>query len=124
MVENENVVEENTVEEVEETVTESVDYTGIALDVFNIACAAREVADCIQNLDNGAVKGKAEFNKAAVKVRADLRPLFDMVKKARADILTWKADKVAEIPGARKTKTKEQLMEEAQALIDRAQTMN
>jgi predicted phage gp36 major capsid-like protein len=103
---------------------ESVDYNGIAVDVFNIACVAREVANQIQELDNGTVKGKAEFRKATVEARRALKPLLSDIKKARRDILVWKAYKVDEIPGARKSKTKEQLMEEAQKLMDRAQSMN
>ena len=121
-----NEIEENTVEEVAEMEAEAgakIEMAGLARRINDLSDLLLDVAEEIHSLDQGAVQAKGEFKKRATELRLRLRPSIQELKDIRQDMLTWKADSVEKLPGARKSKTKEQLIEEAEALRARAESM-
>jgi len=121
-----NEIVENTVEEVEEMEAEAgaeIEMAGLARRINDLSDLLLDVAEEIHSLDHGAVQAKGEFKKRATELRLRLRPSIQELKDIRQDMLTWKAESVEKLPGARKSKTKEQLIEEAEALRARAESM-
>ena len=104
-------------ENVEEKVKKAErEFTGIANDIMDMVNGIVTVAHTVQDLNDGIVESKGEFRKLATKARKDLLPVFDVLKGIRASMLPWKKEAVKEIPGARKTKSKEQIQAEIEAL--------
>ena len=92
------------------------EFTGIAGDIMDMVEGIVTVANTMQDLNDGMVASKGEFRKLATKARKDLLPVFEVLKGIRASMLPWKEEAVKDIPGARKSKSKEQIREEIAAL--------
>ena len=120
--------EENTVEaEVEAPVLETMEDIAEATDVEEIeltgaAATLDEIVTELEEIvgklvDMKAIVGKAEFKKASVNIRKQIRPMPDRVMQVWRDIYTEANEALESVPSARKQKTPEDI----QAEIDKLQ---
>jgi len=120
--------EENTVEaEVEAPVLETMEDIAEATDVEEIeltgaAATLDEIVTELEEIvgklvDMKAIVGKAEFKKAYVNIRKQIRPIPDRVMQVWRDIYTEANEALESVPSARKQKTPEDI----QAEIDKLQ---
>jgi len=99
----------------EATDVEEIELTGAAATLDEIVTELEEIVGKL--VDMKAIVGKAEFKKASVNIRKQIRPIPDRVMQVWRDIYTEANEALESVPSARKQKTPEDI----QAEIDKLQ---
>jgi len=117
------MVELNTVESTE--VTEAVEFTftpGSIEDKLSIL-GGKLSALAFKQYNLGSIEGKGQYKAAATAIRANTLEMLGDLKDIRRDMLTEKTETLAKMVGIRKTRSKEDLLKEIQAMQERVNKM-